>query len=112
MKRAAAVAFIVLLGVSLVLGVRLFRDTSGSIPFTRDAWAEADPETRGRMVKDLLTRYNLEGMSREEVEALLGPGPYDIGHMGRDPHAIFAFTYEMYFEFDAAGRVKKVVIND
>jgi hypothetical protein len=64
------------------------------------------------MVEDLLASHKLEGMSREEVEDLLGLGPYLVGHMGRDPHAMFAFTYEMYFEFDAAGRVKKVVIND
>jgi hypothetical protein len=112
MKRAAAVAFVALLGGGLVLGVRRHQERSGSLPFTPEAWAEADPETRGRLVEDLLASRRLEGLSREEVEAQLGPGPFRLGHMGRDPHAMFAFTYEMYCDFDEAGRVKKVVIND
>ena len=41
--------------------------------FTPQRWAETDLNHRGKMVKDLLKQYNgLEGMTRTEVEELLG----------------------------------------
>ena len=42
--------------------------------FTPRRWAESGPARRGKLVHSLLEQYNgLEGMTRAEVEALLGP---------------------------------------
>ena len=42
--------------------------------FTPERWAETGEASRGKLVDSLLDQYDsLAGMSREEVEALLGP---------------------------------------
>jgi len=42
--------------------------------FTPQRWAETDVEYRGKLVNSLLEQYDgLKGMTRAEVEALLGP---------------------------------------
>ena len=44
--------------------------------FTPQRWAETDLDHRGRLVNSLLRQYNgLVGMTREEVEELLGTDP-------------------------------------
>ena len=40
--------------------------------FTREAWAKADAESRGRMVIDLQKRHPLVGLSQADVLTLLG----------------------------------------
>lgn len=60
---------VLLLILLLFLGVGRTRQQ-----FTPEKWLEAGPNRRGKLVESLLEQYNrLEGMSRREVEALLGP---------------------------------------
>jgi hypothetical protein len=82
------------------------------VPFTSEAWAAADPETRGHVANDLLARYQLKGMGSKEVEELLGPAPYRLGYMGFNPHFPIVFSYELHIEFDAAGKVERAFIDD
>jgi hypothetical protein len=42
------------------------------VPFSREAWMASGPEQRGYMVNDLLDKHPLEGMSQDQVLALLG----------------------------------------
>lgn len=42
--------------------------------FTPERWAQTAPERRGKLTESLLKQYNnLEGMTRAQVEELLGP---------------------------------------
>lgn len=41
--------------------------------FTPERWQEAGAAHRGKLLQSLLRQYDLVGMSREEVEVLLGP---------------------------------------
>lgn len=43
------------------------------IQFTPDDWKRSKSDRRGCMVDDLLRRYNLRGLKRSEILALLGP---------------------------------------
>lgn len=57
--------------VVLVLGFFLWKTWDGH--FTPERWAETDGDQRGKLVYSLLEQYDgLVGMSRAEVEALLG----------------------------------------
>jgi outer membrane protein assembly factor BamE (lipoprotein component of BamABCDE complex) len=48
-------------------------EPGGRLPFTADTWANADPEKRGQMIRDLFRQHNeLRGMSRTEIRELLG----------------------------------------
>jgi hypothetical protein len=79
----------------------------GYVPlrFDPERWAAADPETRGRMLDDLLARYELKGMSRREVEELLGPPPYPVGYRGFNPRAAFVFPYTFHVRYGKDDRV-------
>ena len=64
--------------------------------FTPQRWAETDIDHRGKLVRNLLMQYNLEGMTQEEVEALLGTDGrrvQEILHPGENPEKIFSMTY-------------------
>ena len=57
--------------LALVLGLFLWRRWDGH--FTPERWARTDGSDRGKLVGSLLKQYNgLTGMTRAEVEALLG----------------------------------------
>ena len=65
--------------------------------FDREAWISANVDashTRKQMVKDLLQRHSLKGMTRAEVIALLGPAERTDKWAGYDlvyvlgPHGI------------------------
>ena len=57
--------------LALVLGLFFWRSWDGH--FTPERWARTDENQRGRLVHSLLEQYDgLVGMSRAEVEALLG----------------------------------------
>ena len=58
------------------LGLALFTRRERAPGFTPEAWMQADPKQRRGLAEELLNEYDhLKGMSREEVEALLGPAP-------------------------------------
>lgn len=57
--------------LALVLGLFFWRSWDGH--FTPERWARTEESQRGRLVGSLLEQYDgLVGMSRAEVEALLG----------------------------------------
>ena len=57
--------------LALVLGFLLWRRWDGH--FTPERWARTDGSSRGKLVHSLLEQYDgLTGMSRAEVEELLG----------------------------------------
>ena len=57
--------------LALVLGLFFWRSWDGH--FTPELWARTEESQRGRLVGSLLEQYDgLVGMSRAEVEALLG----------------------------------------
>ncbi|MCI8869433.1 MAG: hypothetical protein HFF39_02640 [Lawsonibacter sp.] len=71
MKRGAGGKKLPLLAAAaLLLAVWIRYDRQ----FTPRRWAETDDSKRGKLVNSLLEQYGgLEGMTRVEVEALLGP---------------------------------------
>jgi hypothetical protein len=65
------------------------------------------------MVHDLLESHLLEGKTHQEVDELLGPGPYCVGSAGHWPLPTgFSFSYSLYFEYDKEGKVKEVILGD
>lgn len=59
--------------VVLVLVLEFFLWKNWDRHFTPEHWAKTDGDQRGKLVHSLLEQYNgLVGMSRAEVEALLG----------------------------------------
>ena len=84
------------------------------IAFDEVQWAEADKETRGYMVRDMLTRHQMVGMTRDEISEILGPPErdpvglqrycYSLGFMGRNPEMPFFMEYSLVISFDDANR--------
>ncbi len=83
------------------------------LPFEAQAWQQADPETRGRMVGQL-PESRIMGKSAEQVREVLGPEDfafdglgenpshhltYDVGHQGFRPGLPFAFTWRLHVVF-------------
>ncbi len=60
-----AIIFVVVAGWLYYQEVKL-------LPFDKESWPEAPPSTKGRMVHDLLERFDFTGYSRGELYALLG----------------------------------------
>jgi hypothetical protein len=113
------------LGVALVLGVGLFAyrafwlTSTASWPaktFAPDAWRAAAPGQRHVFWKDLDGRRVLVGLTRAEVERLLGAPEYDRGSYvlyvvkEPDPRELsFNFWYALQVEFDATGKVTRAL---
>lgn len=85
------------------------------IPFRKEQWAKADPETRGHMARDMMKQHQLVGMTRQEIETLLGPPNNDqvdlqryrylLGNMGRNPEGLGFFAgYSLLIKFNAANK--------
>ena len=81
--------------------------------FSPAEWAIADNDARGRMADDLLSRYPISGMTRNEVSELLGPPDEDqvkpsryryfLGNRGRNPDLQFPTTISLIIRFDERG---------
>jgi hypothetical protein len=112
---------LVLLLVAAVAGyLRWLHPGYDERPFTPAAWAAAEAEARGHMVKDLLAKHRLEGMTRAEIVALLGEpdsshargsGTYALGYMGGRAGAPFVFPHRLHVTF-RDGRVTGCRIDD
>ena len=97
-----------------------------SLPFTSNAWLDADAEERGYMADDLIERRVLTGQSREQVLALLGEPDhtcgepadappsiqYNLGYRGMNPKSVMVFSYFLKIPFDEDGVVQHTVIDD
>ena len=96
-------------------------------PFTPEAWATASAEARGYMVKDLLAKHPLEGMTRQEVVVLLGPPDhrptdevtgrlrsigYDVGYLGFNPKAPMVLPYRLVIKLDEDDKVREAFTTD
>ena len=66
-----AFAIVVILVLALLISMLAGELRSG---FTTKKWAE-NPEERTRIVDDFIDSYGVLGMSREQIEALLGDEP-------------------------------------
>lgn len=90
-------------------------------PFDRDAWLGAEPDSetgysiRWPMARSIADEERLEGLTRTEVEALLGPPddesrndvhPYPAWDVGRSPS--MSDSTALIVRFDASGRVAEV----
>ena len=61
------------LGIFLIAALLLLAWRQYDRHFTPERWADTDISRRGKLVESLMEQYNgLEGMTRGEVEALLG----------------------------------------
>lgn len=69
-KQTCRVILLCMLAAAALI-VGLFAHYKAQRHFTTDKWL-ADPDHRYRLVGDLTRRYGLEGMSEDEVYALLG----------------------------------------
>ncbi len=56
----------------LILAAWLVYQSVKPLSFDSEVWQEASPSTKGRMVHDLLDRFDFTGYSRGELYALLG----------------------------------------
>lgn len=123
----AAALVVVLAGVGYWWFHTYLKAYHGYTPlsFSTEAWASADAETRGHMVRDLQRRKLLDHKTRQEVENLLGPPDhsgtedddgriilytYDVGYMGFNPYV--AFAYELRVQFDEQGLVDEMYVDD
>ena len=62
--------------------------------FTPEKWRD-DPDNRVRMVDDLLDRYDLVGMSENEIHFLLGK-PTDTSYFKRENRLVYYMGFEEY----------------
>ena len=116
-------ALIGLAACSADLGVRGLPDSWPDEPFTVEKWRAGNPENRYRLVRSLLRTQRLTGLTRAELERLLGPPDwpgcttlcsYTVegfrpAEKGRDPMA-FTFLRSVNVCFDIHGRVATVSI--
>jgi hypothetical protein len=77
-----------------------------ALPFDSTAWQRADPiekhrTIRSQMIVDLLRRKLLDGLTRPEVERLLGPPLTDMQKLGVDPSSRWHVAY--YLGTERAG---------
>lgn len=95
---------LVILGSLLLLsGCDILFSDNDPIPFNREKWLE-DEEIRHRMVDDLTENYLYIGISKVEVESIIGIGEevynkeyiyyYFMGTIGT------SFNYELYISYD------------
>src|SRR5262249_27832618 len=90
------------------------------LAFTREGWAIADAEHRCYMLNDLLNKRLLEGKAIDEVRDLLGQPDngsefalhYRVGYRGFNERAPMVFSYTLFIDFDANGRVGRVYTGD
>ena len=99
-------------GVLVFVGGGDARDFLLPEPFDRECWRTFDHDelgagcSRWRMRHSLVRQHDLVGMSRSEVEALLGPpsgGQPGYYYMGSTNHGINTGTLEL--RFDSSGTV-------
>lgn len=102
----------VVLGFVVVVALLTPSDEPGPIPFDPDGWNEAPPETdtRFRMARDLVETKRLLGLTREEVEELLGAPRSTTGKqlrytIGGPP---YNRTNLLLVDLDASGVVRRV----
>ncbi len=62
--------------------------------FSPEKWRE-DPDNRVRMVENLLDRYDLVGMTENEVHVLLGK-PSDTSYFKRENRLVYYMGFEKY----------------
>lgn len=114
------------LGLALVVGASVFAyrafwlPSSASWPaktFAADAWRTTPPGQRHVFWKDLDRRRMLPGLTRTEVERLLGAPEYDRGSFvlyvvkEPDPRELsFHFWYALQADLDATGKVTRVFV--
>ena len=90
------------------------------LAFSPEAWAAADPDTRGHMLNDFLAKHRLEGKTADEVEALLGPPDagsknglaYRVGYRGFNPRVPIVFSYTLHIRLNDEGRVASFSVDD
>ena len=116
MRRYALAAILVLM--LLGLGVHWWWQRQ-EVAFTPSEWRGADPDGRGRMVRDLMRSRRLLGLPAGQIEGLLGPPDWcdeDIRcykfrrHPGMTPFDPWPYTLNV--EVDQTGRVTAVYEDD
>jgi hypothetical protein len=96
------------------------------LPFSKEAWAEADAEGRGHMLNGLLNKHRLRGLTQGGITSLLGEPDsitegesdskrrafyYKLGYMGFNPEASFAFDYRLTIKVKD-GIVEDISVDD
>ncbi|MGZ0018126.1 outer membrane protein assembly factor BamE domain-containing protein [Nitrosomonas sp. wSCUT-2] len=92
-------------------------------PFDAAKWRQnvesgGNDPTRLQMIDDLLRRYSLQGMTRHEIETLLGKPPetdyfrdYEYVYwLGPERNFISIDSERLGLQFDASGRVSTVSV--
>ena len=92
------------------------------IDFDKKQWSQADSETHGHMVRDMLSRHELVGMTRQEITQLLGQPDEDqvdlqryryyVGNMGRNPEMPFFWGYSLLIKFDKTNKATEAHVAD
>ena len=80
-----ALAVVVAFAAACVLGLLALRERHH---FSREKWLQ-DPETRTRIVDDLLANHELVGMTEEEILALLGDHDNEAGYFQQQDRFIY-----------------------
>ncbi len=104
MKRAkiwnyTAIAFFVLIFISIIAFLGVF---TWSRTFTVGKWME-NPEKRYKIVADMLSKYEIEGMTEQEIIGLLGEETEDAPEGFKYPRGSFpndsTLTYYLGVDF-------------
>lgn len=89
--------------IPLILGCSL-ADEIESRPFDSESWNN-DPEHRYEMIDDLMNNYLILGISRSEVEAIIGKA-VTCYYLGSDS---YRYNNELYLEYENDVLVNKYV---
>jgi hypothetical protein len=109
--------FLILIVIFFVSHVWFFlgdnvREYFNRIPFDSAAWKDlaqvcSDNPVRLRMVDDLLRSHHLVGMSRAEIDDLLGPST-QTGHFGNYDYVYWLGPERSFFSVDSEWLVIKL----
>jgi hypothetical protein len=118
-KRPGTALVLALLFAGLASGVAATRWNRYHLPFESSAWQAAPrgslDDTRHRMLRSLLREHPLQGMTRDQLIALLGPGSdtplfgdYDVRYeLGSEFGQISLDRLWLVIRCDDAGRVRE-----
>jgi hypothetical protein len=116
---------VIALGLTTLIALKRIARPFDNAAFTPAAWAKADPTGRALMSGDLVRNHLRKGLSRSQVEALIGRTDSKMGPNGGDgargaeTHKYYIGSWSMhgmddafvYVHYDVSGNLIDAEIN-
>lgn len=97
-KKYIAWALVILFGVAILWGVLSYK---WDHTFTREKWKD-EPEQRALFVTDMISKYELIGMTEKQVMDLLGENDNDMGTFVAENRFVYWLGLEgQFFKIDS-----------